>query len=146
MTSKVCLAAGRCFASNPRRDKPTHPGWNTRPAVDVDISPAWRDTWHLGEEDRSPGIVSGSYVETRVEKPLRWRRAATYGTALVLLAFGALVVAAPDALPALTVPGTTPQCRDGPHGVLTDRLRPFCAQAAQGSAVSTNRDPTTQDA
>ena len=41
-----------------------------------------------------------------VEKTLPWRRvAATYGTAAVLLALGVLVLAAPDALPALTIPG-----------------------------------------
>ena len=39
------------------------------------------------------------------EKTLPWRRTATYGTALVLLALGVLVLAAPDALPGLTVPG-----------------------------------------
>jgi predicted metal-binding membrane protein len=40
-----------------------------------------------------------------VEKILPWRRTATYGTALVLLALGLLVLVAPDALPGLTVPG-----------------------------------------
>jgi len=39
-----------------------------------------------------------------VEKTLRWRRVATYGTAAVLLALGVLVLAAPHALPALTIP------------------------------------------
>jgi hypothetical protein len=34
-----------------------------------------------------------------------WRRLATYGTAVLLLALGLLVLAAPDAVPALTVPG-----------------------------------------
>jgi predicted metal-binding membrane protein len=40
-----------------------------------------------------------------LEKTLPWRRTATYGTALVLLALGVLVLTAPDALPGLTVPG-----------------------------------------
>src|SRR3954452_8904006 len=40
-----------------------------------------------------------------VEKVLPWRRVATYGTAAVLLALGVLLLAAPDAVPALTVPG-----------------------------------------
>jgi predicted metal-binding membrane protein len=40
-----------------------------------------------------------------VEKVLPWRRVATYGTALVLLALGLLMLAAPDAIPALTIPG-----------------------------------------
>ena len=47
-------------------------------------------------------IVAGLIA---IEKVLPWRRAATYGTALVLLALGVLVLVAPDALPALTVPG-----------------------------------------
>jgi predicted metal-binding membrane protein len=40
------------------------------------------------------------------EKLLPWRRVANYGTAAVLLALGVLVLAAPDAVPALTIPGT----------------------------------------
>jgi predicted metal-binding membrane protein len=47
-------------------------------------------------------IVAGLIA---VEKILPWRRTATYGTALVLLALGVLVLLAPDALPSLTVPG-----------------------------------------
>jgi predicted metal-binding membrane protein len=43
-----------------------------------------------------------------VEKLLPWRRVATYGTAAVLLVLGVLVLVAPDALPALTVPGDEP--------------------------------------
>ncbi|WP_456602463.1 DUF2182 domain-containing protein [Blastococcus sp. SYSU DS0669] len=40
-----------------------------------------------------------------VEKTLPWRRIATYGTAAVLLALGLLLFVAPEAIPALTVPG-----------------------------------------
>src|SRR4051794_6805810 len=40
-----------------------------------------------------------------VEKTLPWRRVATYGTAALLLVLGVLVLAAPEAIPALTVPG-----------------------------------------
>jgi predicted metal-binding membrane protein len=40
-----------------------------------------------------------------IEKTLPWRRAATYGTAAILLVLGVLVLAAPDAVPALTIPG-----------------------------------------
>jgi predicted metal-binding membrane protein len=39
-----------------------------------------------------------------VEKTLPWRRVATYGTAAVLLTLGTMVLAAPEAIPALTVP------------------------------------------
>jgi len=40
-----------------------------------------------------------------IEKTVPWRRAATWGTAAVLLVLGLLVLAAPDALPGLTIPG-----------------------------------------
>jgi predicted metal-binding membrane protein len=43
-----------------------------------------------------------------VEKILPWRRVAIWGTAAVLVAFGILLVAAPDAIPGLTVSGTGP--------------------------------------
>jgi predicted metal-binding membrane protein len=39
------------------------------------------------------------------EKTLPWRRVATYGTASVLLALGVLMLAVPQAIPALTIPG-----------------------------------------
>jgi predicted metal-binding membrane protein len=42
-----------------------------------------------------------------VEKTLPWRRAATYGTAAILLVLGVLVLAAPDVIPALTIPANT---------------------------------------
>ncbi|WP_037494180.1 DUF2182 domain-containing protein [Solirubrobacter soli] len=44
-----------------------------------------------------------------VEKTLPWRRPATYGTAAILLALGVLVLAAPDAVPGLTIPAEMPQ-------------------------------------
>jgi predicted metal-binding membrane protein len=40
-----------------------------------------------------------------IEKTLPWHRAATYGTAAILLVLGLLLLAAPDAIPGLTVPG-----------------------------------------
>src|SRR5206468_11119437 len=39
-----------------------------------------------------------------VEKTVPWRRVATYGTAFVLLSLGVLLLVAPHAVPALTVP------------------------------------------
>jgi predicted metal-binding membrane protein len=39
-----------------------------------------------------------------VEKTLPWGRLATYGTAAILLTLGILLVAAPEAVPALTIP------------------------------------------
>jgi predicted metal-binding membrane protein len=41
-----------------------------------------------------------------IEKTLPWRRAATYGTTAVLLALGILLLAAPQAVPGLTVPAS----------------------------------------
>jgi predicted metal-binding membrane protein len=41
-----------------------------------------------------------------LEKMLPWRRAATLGTAGLLLVLGVLLLAAPDALPGLTIPGS----------------------------------------
>ena len=41
-----------------------------------------------------------------VEKMLPWRRVATYGTTALLLVLGILLLVAPDAVPALTVPGS----------------------------------------
>jgi len=43
-----------------------------------------------------------------VEKTLPWRRVATYGTAGILLVLGLLLLAAPDVVPALTIPGAGP--------------------------------------
>ena len=43
-----------------------------------------------------------------IEKTLPWRRVATVGTATLLLVLGVLLLAAPDAIPGLTVPGKDP--------------------------------------
>jgi predicted metal-binding membrane protein len=42
------------------------------------------------------------------EKTLPWRRVATLGTAAILLVLGVLLLAAPDAIPGLTIPGGDP--------------------------------------
>ena len=47
-------------------------------------------------------IVAGLIA---IEKTLPWRRTATYSTVGVLLVLGVLLLAAPDAIPGLTVPG-----------------------------------------
>jgi hypothetical protein len=38
------------------------------------------------------------------EKTTPWRRVATYGTAVLLVTLGLLLLAAPHAIPALTIP------------------------------------------
>ena len=40
-----------------------------------------------------------------LEKTLPWGRPVTYGTAAVLFVLGVVLLAAPDAIPGLTVPG-----------------------------------------
>jgi peptidoglycan/LPS O-acetylase OafA/YrhL len=40
-----------------------------------------------------------------LEKTLPWGRAVTWGTAALLLVVGVMLIAAPDAIPGLTVPG-----------------------------------------
>ena len=40
------------------------------------------------------------------EKPIPWRRAATLASAGVLLVLGVVVIAAPERLPGLTIPGS----------------------------------------
>ena len=40
-----------------------------------------------------------------IEKTVPWRTVATYGTAAILLGLGILLLVAPDAIPALTIPG-----------------------------------------
>jgi predicted metal-binding membrane protein len=51
-----------------------------------------------------------------VEKTLPWRRVATYGTAVLLFTLGVLLLAAPDAIPALSDPGTEQMNDMGPMG------------------------------
>lgn len=64
--------------------------------------------------------VKGTYLETSIawmafvaaliaaEKTLPWGRVVTYGTAAILLALGVLLVAVPEAIPGLTIPGHAP--------------------------------------
>jgi predicted metal-binding membrane protein len=69
--------------------------------------------WALMASLFALGVMSVTWMAVvagliATEKVLPWRRTATYGTAVVLLALGVLVLVAPDALPALTVPGDQP--------------------------------------
>jgi predicted metal-binding membrane protein len=49
-----------------------------------------------------------------VEKTVPWHRVVTYGTAVVLLALGVLLLAAPHAVPTLTIPATDRGTEMGP--------------------------------
>ena len=42
------------------------------------------------------------------EKTLPWRRTVTFGTAAALLLLGVAILAVPDAIPGLTIPGGDP--------------------------------------
>jgi predicted metal-binding membrane protein len=66
--------------------------------------------WALMASLFALGVMSVTWMAVvagliAIEKILPWRRTATYGTALVLLALGVLMLFAPGALPGLTVPG-----------------------------------------
>lgn len=65
--------------------------------------------WALMASLFALGVMSVSWMAVvaalvAVEKTLPWRRIAAYGTTAVLLILGILVLVAPDALPALTIP------------------------------------------
>ena len=69
--------------------------------------------WALMASLFALGVMSAVWMAVvagliALEKLLPWRRTATYGTAVVLLALGVLVLAAPQALPGLTVPTPDP--------------------------------------
>ena len=69
--------------------------------------------WALMASLFALGVMSAVWMAVvagliALEKTLPWRRTATYSTAVVLLALGVLVLAAPEALPGLTVPAPDP--------------------------------------
>lgn len=49
-----------------------------------------------------------------IEKTVPWRRIAVYGTAIVLLTLGVLLLAVPDSIPALTISGADPMTEMAP--------------------------------
>lgn len=67
--------------------------------------------WALMASLFALGVMSATWMAIvagliAVEKTLPWRRVATYGTALILVALGVLLLVAPTAVPGLTIPGT----------------------------------------
>ncbi len=77
--------------------------------------------WALMASLFALGVMSVTWMAVvagliAVEKILPWRRVATYGTAAVLLALGVLLLAAPEAIPALSVPGSGPMSEMEPMG------------------------------
>ena len=66
--------------------------------------------WALMASLLALGVMSVAWMAfvaalIAAEKTLPWRRVATYGTAALLLALGVLLLAAPEVIPALTIPG-----------------------------------------
>ena len=66
--------------------------------------------WALMASFFALGIMSAVWMAIvagliAIEKTLPWRAVATYGTAVVLLVLGVLLIASPDAVPGLTIPG-----------------------------------------
>jgi predicted metal-binding membrane protein len=75
--------------------------------------------WALMASLFALGVMSVTWMAAvaaliAVEKTIPWRRVATYGTTVVLVVLGVLLLAAPDAMPGLTVPG------QGPMPTMTD--------------------------
>ena len=69
--------------------------------------------WALMASLFALGVMSVTWMAViagliAAEKTIPWRRVATYGTTVVLVVLGVLVLFAPDALPGLTVPGQGP--------------------------------------
>jgi predicted metal-binding membrane protein len=69
--------------------------------------------WALMASLFALGVMSVAWMAVvagviAVEKTLPWGRAATYGTAALLATLGLFLLAAPDAVPALAVPGSGP--------------------------------------
>jgi predicted metal-binding membrane protein len=74
--------------------------------------------WALMASLLALGVMSVAWMAfvaalIAMEKTLPWRRVATYGTAAILLVLGILLLAAPDAIPALTIPGDDAMMRMG---------------------------------
>ena len=69
--------------------------------------------WALMASLFALGVMSVTWMAVvagliAIEKTIPWRRVATYTTTLILVVLGVLMLAAPDTLPGLTVPGRSP--------------------------------------
>ena len=77
--------------------------------------------WALMASLFALGVMSVTWMAVvagliAIEKTLPWRRVATYGTAIVLLVLGVILLVAPEVLPGLTVPGQSPMPSMTPMG------------------------------
>ena len=66
----------------------------------------------------SPALIAA-------EKTLPWGRAATYGTAAILLALGVLIVAVPSAIPGLVIPADGSTSDMAPMPGMASAARPL---------------------
>jgi predicted metal-binding membrane protein len=94
---------------------PSRRGWSTALRTGTKHG-AWcvGSCWALMASLFALGVMSIAWmaffaVLITAEKTLPWGRVAAYGTAAVLLTLGVLLVVVPDAIPALTIPGSTHQ-------------------------------------
>jgi predicted metal-binding membrane protein len=86
--------------------------------------------WALMASLFALGVMSVTWMAVvagliAVEKTLQWRRVATYGTAAVLCTLGVLLIAVPEALPGLSVPGSGQ----------TEDMQPMDGMEPMGSAL-----------
>jgi predicted metal-binding membrane protein len=77
--------------------------------------------WALMASLFALGVMSVTWMAAvagliAIEKTIPWRRAATYGTTVVLVVLGVVMLVAPDALPGLTLPGPSPMPSMSPMG------------------------------
>jgi predicted metal-binding membrane protein len=77
--------------------------------------------WALMASLFALGVMSVAWMAVvagliALEKTIPWRRLATYGTALVLVVLGVIMLVAPDSLPGLDVPGPNPMPSMSPAG------------------------------
>ncbi|MEA2638056.1 MAG: hypothetical protein QOE18_1113 [Chloroflexota bacterium] len=74
--------------------------------------------WALMASLFALGIMSVAWMAfvaglIAAEKTVPWRRAATYGTAVILFGLGLLLLTSPGAIPALTIPGQSAMAQMG---------------------------------
>ncbi|MGA8209712.1 MAG: DUF2182 domain-containing protein [Nocardioidaceae bacterium] len=77
--------------------------------------------WALMASLFALGVMSVTWMAAvagliAMEKIIPWRRVATYGTTIVLVLLGVILLIAPDALPGLTVPGQSLMPSSSPMG------------------------------
>jgi hypothetical protein len=101
--------------------------------------------WALMASLLALGVMSVSWMAfvaalIAFEKTLPWRRVATYGVTAILLVLGVLLLAAPEAIPALTLPGDSAMGM-GSAGVVERRRVPADAAVRELERGVADREP-----